>query len=586
MRRALPFSRAIGLHSPAFCGMMTGGLIHLFPGADLFSANFVNIAERLGAVASRMPDAIAVAEPAGRSSHGQNAYRRMSFRQLDQDSDRIARGLRWWGIKPGTRLALLVPPGIDFVSLVFGLWKAGVVIILIDPGMGRANLLHCLAEAEPDGFVAIPRVQLVRALLRRRFPKARYNVTVGCCRWFWGGKTLTQLRGGPWNGRHMLPTAADDPAAVIFTTGSTGPPKGVLYRHRQFNAQVDQLREHYGIRPGEVDISCFPLFALFNAALGVTAVIPTMDPRRPAEVDPAKIVEAIHDWRATQAFGSPAIWNRVGPYCCQRGIPLSTLRRVLSAGAPVPAHVLETMKSCIAIEGDVFTPYGATEALPVASIGASEVLSETAAQTREGAGVCVGRRFSGIRWKVIRIVDGPIPTLAEAQELPQGEIGELIVSGPVVTRQYVTRVEANALGKIADGSDIWHRMGDVGYLDAAERFWFCGRMTHRVQTPTATLFTIPCEAIFNQLDGVARSALVGIGEPGKQEAVIVLEPKPGRATTDAARAAICEAARELAAKYPHTAEIRRVLVHPAFPVDIRHNAKIFREKLAVWAAEQ
>ena len=176
-----------------------------------------------------------------------------------------------------------------------------------------------------------------------------------------------------------------------------------------------------------------------------------------------KIVEAMRDWKITQAFGSPAIWDRVGQFCKEQGIRLDTIRRVLSAGAPVPVRVLERMKGCIHPEGDIHTPYGATESLPVASTCASEVLKETAAITRTGGGVCVGRRFARVQWKVIRIVDGPIANLEDAEELPPGEIGELIVSGPAVTRRYVTRTEVNApLYRAGTAAGI---ASDAGYLD-------------------------------------------------------------------------------------------------------------------------
>jgi olefin beta-lactone synthetase len=278
----------------------------------------VNVGGRLAAMAQAMPEAVAVVEPLGYDRSGKRRYRQFTFRQLDQDSDRIACGLHKLGVTPGTRLALLVRPGIDFISLVFALFKAGAVAILIDPGMGRRNLVRCLAEAQPQGFVAIPIVHAVRTLLRHRFPQARFHVTVGR-RWFWGGVTLDQLRSEAWHGSELAPTSAEDPAAIIFTTGSTGPPKGVLYRHGNFATQVEEIRDFYGIRPGEVDLPAFPLFGLFNCAMGVTAVIPDMDPTRPAKVDPTKIVEAIEDWNVTQAFGSPAIWNRVGQYCQQHG---------------------------------------------------------------------------------------------------------------------------------------------------------------------------------------------------------------------------------------------------------------------------
>ncbi len=550
------------------------------------TTDLVNVAARLPAMAKKMADQPAVVQPIKYDRQGNRQYRHLTFKQLDEDSDRIAAGLKKLGVVKGTRLALMVRPGVSFISIVFGMLKSGAVSILIDPGMGRKNVIRCLADAQPEGFVAIPIVQAVRSVLRRRFPKARMNVTVGN-RWFWGGPTLQDFRVEPHGDPEMAQTGADDPAAIIFTTGSTGPPKGVLYSHGNFDAQVKQIRDFYHIKRGEVDLPGFPLFGLFNCAMGVTAVIPDMDPSRPAQVDPAKIIEAVRDWEVTQTFGSPAIWNRVGRYCEEHDEKLSTVRRVLSAGAPVPAHVLTRMKGCIHPEGEIHTPYGATEALPVSSISGSEVLRETDARTSTGGGVCVGHRFSGIEWKVIKVVDGPIATLDEIEEPPTGEIGELIVRGSVVTRSYVTRTEANATGKITDGDQVWHRMGDTGYLDSDERFWFCGRVAHRVLTAEGPMYTVPCEAIFNEHPQIYRSALVGVGSPGHQRPVVVLEPAEGEMPdTDSAQARLRAQVRQLAKSNPLTEGISEFLFHPAFPVDIRHNAKIFREKLAIWAAQE
>lgn len=545
----------------------------------------VNVASRLAEFARTMPERTAVIVPADRDASGRRQYRSIAFAELDRDSDRVARGLREMGVRQGTRLVLLVKPGIDFISLVFALFKAGAVIVLIDPGMGRKNLLRCLHEARPEGFVAISPVQAVRRLLPR-FQSARLNVTVGR-RWFWGGKTLDQLRGGPWSGPELAATTADDPAAIIFTTGSTGPPKGVLYRHGNFDRQVTEIRDFYGIEPGGIDLAGFPLFGLFNCAMGMTAVVPAMNFSRPATVDPANIVEAVRDCGVTQAFASPAVWNRVGPYCAIHDIRLPTLRRVMSAGAAVPAYVLERMQECIADDGQVYTPYGATEALPVASISADEVLNETAERTRQGAGTCVGQHFPGIEWRVIRAVDGPIARIDDAQTLPPGETGELIVRGPVVTREYVTRTEWNALAKIADGHDVWHRMGDAGYLDEQQRFWYCGRLSQRVLTERGAMYTECCEAIFNQHPAVYRSALVGTGPRGRQRPVIVVEPLAERMPlTPADRTALIDDLRAVARSNRLTETIGDFLIYSPFPVDIRHNAKIFREKLAVWAADE
>jgi acyl-CoA synthetase (AMP-forming)/AMP-acid ligase II len=546
-----------------------------------------NVARRLHETALAMPQADAVVEPLNDGPRFR--YRRFSFRQLDDDSTNLARGMVALGAAPGTRLALFVRPGFDFISLVFAVFKAGCVAVLIDPGQGRRAVLRCLDEARPQGFIALPAVHALRMLYRRRYREAKFNVVVGR-RWPLAPPSLADLRRAGREGGDSLrlpSVAPDDPAAIIFTTGSTGPAKGVLYRHRNFDRQVEELAAQYGIAPGEIDLACFPLFALFNAGLGVTTLVPRMDFSRPSTVDPAHLADLVGDLSATTAFASPAVWNRVGRYCQKRKLRLPSLKRVLSAGAPVHADVLARMKAAIHPEGDVFTPYGASEALPVASISATDVLRETAAKTREGAGVCVGRRFPGIAWKIIRITDAPIPTLDRAEELPPGQIGELVVSGDVVTREYFNRPQANALAKIDDAGRVWHRMGDVGYLDGQQRFWFCGRMSHRVVTADAALFTIPCEAIVNEHPHVFRSALVGIGPPGRQEAVLIVEPHAeSLPRTEAARQKLLDEVRDLAHSSPLTRSVRHFLIHPSFPVDVRHNAKIFREKLSLWAQSQ
>lgn len=545
-----------------------------------------NVAQLLHDMAQQRPSQMAVAEPRGRDRQGRRIYREVTFRELDEDTSLIAEGLLELGAEPGMRVALMVRPGIDFIALVFAMFKAGLTVVLIDPGMGRQRMIGCLEEVRPHGFVAISLVQAIRTILRHRFPNARLNVTVGR-RWFWGGPTLRQLRNRTATGRDIRAMERDDPAAIIFTTGSTGPPKGVLYRHGNFIEQARQIQQHYNIAPGEIDLAGFPLFALFDCAMGVSTVIPEMDPTRPAEVDPENILEAIEDWHVTQAFASPSLWNVVGRYCEKHERRIPTLRRVLSSGAPVPPHVLSRMKHAIHPSGDIFTPYGATEALPVASIAGSEVLAETAAQTAQGQGTCVGPAFSGIEWKVVGITDEPLETLQDAVEVPVGEIGELIVRGPVVTGEYVTGTNANALQKIRDGDGFWHRMGDVGYCDAKGRFWFCGRKSHRVVTPRETLYTVMCEAVFNEHPAVYRSALVGIGELGSQTPVLIAETWPEKRPGSAsARERLLADLQQMAQQHQHTRAIQHFRIHPSLPVDIRHNAKIFREKLAVWAAQQ
>jgi olefin beta-lactone synthetase len=538
----------------------------------------LNIAAYLPLMADRRPEQPAVIHP--------QVGGHLTFRQLNEECDRYAWGLSRLGVGRGTRTLLMVKPGGDFFSLTFALFKLGAVPVLIDPGMGKANLLGCIAEAEPEAFIAIPVAHVARVFFPRAFRSVKLAVTAGR-RWFWGGPTLAGIRETTWQEHPCAPTQARDTAAILFTSGSTGAPKGVVYEHGMFAAQVRELRDLYGIQEGEVDLAAFPLFALFSVAMGVTVVIPGLDPTRPAQADPATFVAAVRQHGITQSFGSPAIWDRVGRYCVERTLTLPSLRRVLMAGAPVSPPVLERVHHILSDSADAHTPYGATEALPVSSITAREVLRETAALTRAGQGTCVGRLFPGISLRVIRITDEVIPAWDDRLVLPRGQIGELVVKGPVVTREYFRRERDTALAKIKDGDDWWHRMGDVGYLDEQGRAWYCGRKADRVQTACGTLFTDPCEAIFNQHPDVFRSALVGIGPAGHQRPVIVIEAHHGKLPGTADEVIrFRDELRRLGAAHPVTAGITTVLFHRAFPVDVRHNVKISRDKLAVWAATQ
>lgn len=544
-----------------------------------------NIAAKLRRSAEQFPAQRAVVLPAGRDGNGRVAYTHLTFKQLDRESDRLARGLQNMGVAPGMRLVLMVRPGLEFIALTFALFKVKAIAVLIDPGMGPRSMLRCLDQVEPQGFVAVPLVQAVRLVQVGRFPQARHNVTVGR-RWFWGGPTYASLLGDAWQPFDMPATQTTDPAAIIFTSGSTGTPKGVLYEHGMFAAQAEWLQEFYQIKPGEIDLPGFPLFALFNAAMGVTTIIPDMDPTRPAQVNPQRIIEAIENQGVTQAFGSPAIWNRVSRYCEQRKVKLPTVRRVLSAGAPVPVSVLRRMQQALAEGADMYTPYGATEALPVCSISACEVLEQTAAKTQCGAGTCVGRPFPRIQVKIVEITSAPIPSFDAARELPAGEIGEIVVRGAVVTREYFEQPEATRAAKIPDGDGFWHRMGDVGYLDTQGALWFCGRKSQIVDAAGGRMCTECCEPIFNAHPRVFRCALVGLGEKPQQVPVIVIELEGNYIPSRDESAQLVAELRQLAVANPLTRRIDRFLFHPSLPVDIRHNVKISREKLAAWAASQ
>jgi acyl-CoA synthetase (AMP-forming)/AMP-acid ligase II len=557
-------------------------------------AAFVNVASHLPARARQHPYQLAVVAPKGRDAGRRVRYVHWTFPQLDAESDLLAWGLDAIGIRRGVRTVLMVKPSLEFFALTFALFKIGAVPVLVDPGMGLRNLGQCLKEAEPEAFIGTPLAHLFRLLRSWARPTVRRTVIVG--RGLFRGDSYGDVREkGRLRGKgqsYDVPTVKpDETAAILFTSGSTGIPKGAVYTHGIFTAQVEMLRHTYGIEPGEIDLCTFPLFALFAPALGMTAIIPDMDATRPGKVNPLAIDEAMADWSVTNLFGSPALLRRLAYRAPSSGrevvpTPMPSLRRIISAGAPVPGDLLATLKSTLAPGVQVYTPYGATEALPVCNIGSDEILTETRQRTAEGAGVCIGRPVGVMSVKVIRITDDPVETWSAELILPVGQIGELVVKGPVVTRAYYNRPQQTALAKISDPVDgqLWHRMGDVGYCDERGRFWFCGRKSHRVVTRDDTLYTIPCEAIFNEHPWVFRTALVGVGSPGLARPVLCVELKEGVGTVDTIQ--LFRELRERGEIHPHTRTIQTFLVHPSFPVDVRHNAKIFREKLALWAARQ
>ena len=533
-----------------------------------------NIAVSLVEAARLSPDEVALI------AKTKVGWRSWTFTEIHANVACYADFLKGQGIGQGDRVMLMVRPSMEFICLSFALFAIGAVVILIDPGMGYRNLLRCIGSVKPSVLVAIPKAQLFCRLFRHPFRTVRRHICVGN-----GFGLLGKKLPPPSPGRELsiTPTRADDLAAIIFTTGSTGPPKGVRYEHRIFKAQLQQIRDYYRIGPGDVDQPAFPLFALFSIALGASAVIPDMDPTRPAKVNPPRFIQSINAYQVTYSFGSPAIWNVISRYCEATGLQLMSLKKVLMAGAPVSGALIERLQAILPADAEIHIPYGATESLPIVSITGREVLAETWALTRQGRGGCVGRPLPGIEVRVISISDEPIESLpAGFQGLPTYEVGEIIVRGPVVTTAYDNNDSENRLAKIRDGKGFWHRVGDLGYLDDSGRLWFCGRKAHRVTTANGVLYTICCEAIFNNHSQVSRSALVGVGEPGRMRSVLIIEPV---SKVHDPRQFFGEL-REMALRHEHTAGIKDFLIHEAFPVDIRHNAKIFREKLAVWAAKQ
>lgn len=542
-----------------------------------------NIASALIEMSDVRPDALAIAIPKKNSldKDGITQYQKITFKELAHETACAARGLLAAGFEKGDRVVMMVPPGFNFFILSFSMLQTGIIPVFIDPGVGMKNVKKCITETEPVGFIGISKAHMARVMLGWGKKTIRKTITIGP-RLFWGGKKMDAIRNSD-RSKEPVPffeAGRDDLAAIIFTSGSTGVPKGVVYTHGNFSAQLEMIHETFGFTPGEIDMPTFPPYALFNPALGMSSIIPDMNSSQPAAVNPKNIIGPIKQFGITNMFGSPALIDRVGRFGELIGVKLPSLKRVISAGAPVPTKALMRFSSMLNPETQIFTPYGATESMPVTLVGSHQILQNTWEKTANGYGICIGKAVRGMEISIIRISDEEIPLWSEDLKVKPGEIGEIVVKGLNVTKSYFNREASTRLAKIKDGNQIRHRMGDLGYFGSDGNLWFCGRKAHRVNVGEKELYSVQCEHIFNKHPDVYRTALVGV----EGEAVLCIEPEKSPKTID--RKKLKKELLELAAAHPLTGSIKTMLFHPSFPVDIRHNAKIIREELAIWAKNE
>jgi acyl-CoA synthetase (AMP-forming)/AMP-acid ligase II len=516
-------------------------------------------------------------ESPGRAAVVEHDLRATQYEEVERRVQGLTAGLRALGLARGDRVALFVRPGLELVLATHALFRVGAVPLLIDPGIGRAALFAALERSRPRGLIGVPRAHLARRLFPRAFASVELAVTVGP-RFLGSGPTLTAVeRAG-----HDASIAAPGPtAAILFTSGSTGPAKGVVVTHAMFAAQIAALRALYALEPGQVDAACFPLFALFDHALGMTSAFPPVDPTRPARTDPRALRSFIEESGATFSFGSPAIWRRVLPWMRARSLRFSGLRRVTLAGAPVPPALVLGLCELLPPGGEVHTPYGATEALPVCDASGALLAGEVAARTAAGEGTCIGCPVSGVELALIQIRDEPIERFDPALCVARGEPGEICVRGAVVSAAYSDDPAATRAAKMQDGATFWHRMGDVGWQDEHGRLWFLGRKSERLETERGMLMPVGIENLFVDVPGVERAALVGVGPRGRERAHLVIEPRPRTR-----RAELARGLRERAAAAPAAAPVAGLLFKRSFPVDVRHNAKIRRLELKAWAERE
>ena len=465
------------------------------------------------------------------------------------------------GVRPGDRVGILVPPGIDLVTVVYACWRLGAATVIADRGLGLRGLGAALCSAQVQAIVGIGPALRV-ATLARWSPGAT-RLAVG------------DVTGGdPVAGARVPEPDRDTLAAVLFTSGATGPAKGVRYTHRQLEAQRDALVNTYGITTADRLVAAFAPFALYGPAMGITSALPDVDVTAPATLTASALEAACAAVDATLVFASPAALDHV--VSTAGGVPtpaLASVRTVMSAGAPIPTSLLQQVAR-LTPAATLHTPYGMTEVLPVADVDLAELQ-----MVGEGRGVCVGAPVAGCEVIIAEPGDGAV------ESLPTGSTGEVLVNAPWCSAGYDVLADTQRRARPSNAV-TWHRSGDLGHVDAEGRLWIEGRVVHGIATTSGLVTPVPVELAAQRAASVHRAAAVGVGPAGAQQLVVVVETStPRRRRRRPPRLALASmevaaAVRTAVAGSELEVPVAAVLTVDAMPVDIRHNAKIDRTALA------
>ncbi len=497
----------------------------------------------------------------------------VTFAGLHAEVQRVAAGLVELGVTKGDRVALMVPPGIDLAVCVFACWRVGAVVVIADAGLGARGMSRALGSADPAYVIGIPRALVAARTLG--WPGVRIS-TAEIPRSMAGlldvRSTLGELR-RLGEGRPLPPPPGPrDVAGIGFTSGATGPAKGVTYLHCQMQAQRDALVDLYDITGRDRLVAAFGPFALFGPIMGIPSVVPDAEVTAPGSLTATAMAEAARAVQATLVFASPAALANVAKTASAMAPPhraaLRDIRLVMSAGAPVPVGVLRSVVELMP-DAEAHTPYGMTEVLPVADISLTEIVA-----IGPGNGVCVGHPVPGAE-----VAISPLSADGRATGTLTGEVG---VVGEVCIRAAHMRDGYDKLwatDRAASQPAGWHRSGDVGHLDEAGRLWIEGRIGDVLTTPAGPVTPVGIEQAVAALPEFVDAAAVGIGPAGTQQLVVVIVPAAHRRRPGLADEALTDRVRVAV----ETVDVAAVLAVPALPVDKRHNSKIDRPRIARWA---
>jgi acyl-CoA synthetase (AMP-forming)/AMP-acid ligase II len=493
-------------------------------------------------------------------------YASMTYGELRQRVASCAAGLAERGVGRGDRVVVLVPMSPDLYVVLLAIASLGSIAVFVEPSSTLAEIARAIRVSRPKAFIGIPKAHALRLRYRH---VAAVPVTVVA-----GSFAVAKALGAPslrgLEAEHPLAPLPDfsvdpgDPVLLTFSSGSTGKPKGATRSHAFLAAQhaaIDgRLDRRSGV--GDVDMSAFAIVLLSSLVRGNTAIIPRMGRGGVNDIDGRALARTIERYGVSVISGSPAFVAPIIAAAADR--PLTSIRRILTGGAPVPVELCEDVAGRLGPEGTLLVAYGSTEAEPISTILASEVRDETAAATRRGAGLCVGRLHHDIELALLRPSRDPLaigPGGIDALRVVPGDVGEVTVAGPHVNQRYYRNDDAVRRLKVTDESGrIWHRTGDAAYLDEQGRLWIVGRINDVVRRGEAVYYPAAVEAAARGVRGVDRAALI---EDGPNRTAVVVQPNGSRPRPDA----IVRRLREVGVEVDRVAFAR-------LPVDPRHRAKL------------
>ncbi|MCU0433014.1 MAG: AMP-binding protein [Bacteroidia bacterium] len=431
----------------------------------------------------------------------------LSFGQLAEEVKTTAAYYRSKGIGRGDRVLVFVPMSIPLYRSVLALFHIGAVAVFLDEWVSRERLEICCRMARCKAFIAPFKLRTLAFLLS---PELR-RVPV------WLGEKVKQTNAAS----SVEEVSGNETALITFTTGSTGIPKAADRTHAFLQAQFDALIDEISPAADDVDMPVLPIVLLLNLGSGITSVVANYNPRKPKTLDAAKIRAQILSHGVNRLICSPFLAEELARHSAQHpGKDSTQLRRIFTGGAPVYPDQAATMQRGFP-QAAINIVYGSTEAEPISRITAPQL----AQQGELSKGLAVGTLAKAATVIILPVTTSPIEVSTQdellALQLPHGQTGEIVVSGPHVLRHYIDNPEAVKQNKIFIGNQVWHRTGDAGYMDAQGQLFLCGRCASLITDAQGHILApFLWEGKLRMLPGVTAGTILQLGE----KIMAIIEP--------------------------------------------------------------